>query len=546
MSLLRVLVRLFLPALLVAPMLVNAQEPVAGSARVRVVALMEDAASPIGVMLGGKSIGSEVPFATATASASVLAGAHSLDLVQSGDGGENILSQDVEVQNDRDYTVIAFGAVGSQQLPPGVMFASRPSNQMPPSGGSLVRIYHAAPRVSTVDIRLRDGDGAKTVESGFAYKSYTEYFPVAGGPFMLDFLEPYGHVYSRLRGVMPVGRIVSLVIGGSGDEVYMLDESDTLAQSPLPKLEIARRGIIRFVDVSPDAGPLDMFLDSATSAPASYHDATTWTDDYFSGPLSVVVAPSGAGVSNGLVGEEIEVGEDRLSSVVAVGNKSDGTLGLVLLDVGKEDDPPTPGPGQVAFRWMNAVPGSRSLTCRGYDIVELAFGEISKITLVPSHFSSAAVHFSDDSTAGSAFDGISLPEKSLVTAIVSQPYPGQSTMHIDLLIDTQEEEQTPMASLGYILSVPADPSVLPHISLQPNPATTQSHVSCTLARPDRVTISVQDMLGRRVAMIEPGLLEEGEHTLPLSVGTFAPGLYEVTVVGSDGRSVGRGALTVVR
>lgn len=517
-----------------------------GSGRIRVVAAMENVPS-IDLLLGSKTVESGMPFASASASRSVAAGSTLFELAETGAlPGNAFFSQAIDIQKDRAYTYVVVGAIGSQELPLSILATSRPVDQTPPPGSALVRIYHGAPRVSDVTLRLRDATGTKTIRSGLAYKSYTNYFPVGTGPFTLDFVDPYGHVYSRLKGEIPEGKTVSFVIGGSGDEVYVLDESDTSRQEPLPKLTLVGRGLVRFVNASPDAGRLEMFLDSIDSAPAEFHDATTWTDDYFAGPLSIAVAESGVGISNAFTGEDLEIKEDRLSNIVALGNKEDGTLGMVVLEMG--DDVPTPGPGQVAFRWLNAIPGSEVLTCH-YGINQeehLSFKEVSSFRTQSRSLYGVSVSFENDTTSGSSFFETDLPDGAFVTAIVTQPYPGSSAMSVDLLIETKEEQQSPMLRLDHLLSVPSDPSVLPNVLLHPNPAATQSVLSYSLSRPDRVTISVQDMLGRRVATLEPGLLESGEHTMSLPVESLLPGLYGVSVIGSDGRSVGRGTLTVVK
>ena len=84
----------------------------------------------------------------------------------------------------------------------------------------------------------------------------------------------------------------------------------------------------------------------------------------------------------------------------------------------------------------------------------------------------------------------------------------------------------------------------PTVGNYPNPLAERTTIRFTLPRASRVTLSVYDVLGRRVARLASGLLPAGEHERVWEPGAAAAGMY-FHVLEADGRmAVGR--MTVVR
>lgn len=78
----------------------------------------------------------------------------------------------------------------------------------------------------------------------------------------------------------------------------------------------------------------------------------------------------------------------------------------------------------------------------------------------------------------------------------------------------------------------------------PNPATGHAVVSYAIGAPERVTISLHNMVGERVMSFEEGMKESGDHTLPIDLSAIPAGLYTCTI--SAGRFHATEKLTVVR
>jgi hypothetical protein len=96
------------------------------------------------------------------------------------------------------------------------------------------------------------------------------------------------------------------------------------------------------------------------------------------------------------------------------------------------------------------------------------------------------------------------------------------------------------AGWGYVATASAMPAlaaadVAPMaLSVYPNPLVDDATVRFTLERPQRVTLDVFDLLGRRVRGHDLGRLAAGEHETALSLRGLPPGLYIVRLTGDAG------------
>lgn len=82
----------------------------------------------------------------------------------------------------------------------------------------------------------------------------------------------------------------------------------------------------------------------------------------------------------------------------------------------------------------------------------------------------------------------------------------------------------------------------------PNPSRGRTTFAYDLPRESRVSLTVYDVLGRRVASVVDGEQEAGRHTLDWSASGLASGLYlwRIAVEDASGRRVEQRKLTLVR
>ncbi len=76
-------------------------------------------------------------------------------------------------------------------------------------------------------------------------------------------------------------------------------------------------------------------------------------------------------------------------------------------------------------------------------------------------------------------------------------------------------------------------------SVFPNPFNPVTQVNIALPQADRITVEVLDILGRRVALLQDGLVQAGTHSLTFNGAALASGTYFVRVAGRQGQDVSK-------
>jgi hypothetical protein len=91
---------------------------------------------------------------------------------------------------------------------------------------------------------------------------------------------------------------------------------------------------------------------------------------------------------------------------------------------------------------------------------------------------------------------------------------------------------------------PSAPTVFALAAPSPNPTAGAAVVSFDVPTASSVSVSVYDLLGRRVAVLAEGVMPAGHHTSRLEAGRIAPGVYVVRMTAADGG--GAGTFSAVR
>ena len=71
-------------------------------------------------------------------------------------------------------------------------------------------------------------------------------------------------------------------------------------------------------------------------------------------------------------------------------------------------------------------------------------------------------------------------------------------------------------------------TILAELAAYPNPSTTRATVALAVSDASDASVMVYDALGRRVAVLHEGALDEGDHAFELDASRLAPGVYVVT------------------
>jgi hypothetical protein len=239
---------------------VNTDSVDKGKARVRLIHASPDAGKVDVSVTGGDKLFGGVSFKDATDYKDVDAGTYSLD-VKNGDGRVLLTAQNIHFADGQVFDVVLLGQIADKTLAllPLATIVSVPCAQVLGLNGSAddscVRVVHAAPGTSQVDLYLNDSPLAK----GVAFGKATEFIAVpksdqhklqvvaAGGtPGNSDLLDDNLTFDSR--------KAYEVVITGNPDDLQAKNSEIDL--SPLP----AGQARIRVIHASPDTGSVDVVV----------------------------------------------------------------------------------------------------------------------------------------------------------------------------------------------------------------------------------------------------------------------------------------------
>jgi hypothetical protein len=157
-------------------------------ARVRVVHASPDAPN-VDVLVDGRSVLTNVPYATASDYLTVSAGARQIEARATGTS-QDAINAKLTLAGKQDYTVLAEDFLAD--ITASVL---TDHNSAPDSGKVKVRVVHASPSAGPVDVYVvAPGTGIGTASptiSNLAFKSATDYLSVPAGSYEV-FVTPTG------------------------------------------------------------------------------------------------------------------------------------------------------------------------------------------------------------------------------------------------------------------------------------------------------------------------------------------------------------------
>lgn len=148
-----------------------------GKARVRVVHASPDAPA-VDVWVDDNVAFSNAPFKGITAYASLDPETYAVKVVPAGETEPAVISADLALAADTDYTVVALGTLAD--IEPLVLVDN---NSMPAAGKAHVRFVHASPDAPAVDVAVT---GGPVLFANVAFKGVGDYLPVDAGTYDLE------------------------------------------------------------------------------------------------------------------------------------------------------------------------------------------------------------------------------------------------------------------------------------------------------------------------------------------------------------------------
>lgn len=348
-----------------SPQVASAQD----DARVQIVHLAPFAAgegSSVTVSVGGEIL-TDFLYGDSTAYLSLSPGSYLIEITPTG-SMDPALSVTLELEAGVDYTAVAVGDIENQPLE---LLALVDDNTAPADGSFKLRLGHLAPFAADLDDTLADvrrQDGTAVLE-GVTFGDVANYLELPAGIYDLKITTPGGE--TTLIDPAPVsfnsGDIISAFAAGEAENqplgVYALpagmegfflpleeEDSEFFLYLPLVfKDAYISETLLRVVHASPDAPPVDVWLDGSIAITSLAFGESTDFINLTPGTYNVQVVPSGA-TSPVVIEDDLTLERGTATTVAAVELLAD-IEPLVIVD-----ELSLPAEGQAHVRFVHTSP----------------------------------------------------------------------------------------------------------------------------------------------------------------------------------------------
>jgi len=353
----------------------NPMTPDNGMASVRVIHTSYDAPA-VDVRVDGAVAISDLGYGEPSGYADVTAGTRSVTVTPNGATSPIVISADLTLDKDVDYTVYAVNNLDN--IEPIVTV----DNRTPVSGKAKVRFVHASPDAPAVDIRLNTGDGP-VVFGNEAFKDYTDYAEVDPGSYTFVVTPAGGTAEVVVFDPISVsaGAVYTVVAHGTLDNTDMYPFAvrvfvDNNAGDAFVDMSAAVAAV-NVVHASPDAPGVDLLVDNlkVNGAALTFPNAT----DYLAigaGDRNVKVNVGGTATT--VIDANLNLAANAAYTVFAIDSVS-SIEPLVLAD-----NLATPAAGKAHVRFVHLSPNAPAvdITTTGGAVVfgNKAFREYTDFT----------------------------------------------------------------------------------------------------------------------------------------------------------------------
>jgi len=505
----------------------------------------------IDIYFNGTVAADSLSFLDASVLVGIDSGRYSVGVTPAGQPlGNAVLSTTLDLNADTAYTFVAVGSLAGAKL--NALTLRRRLDATATDSTILLRVLHAGYGAGDLDVVVSDSRGGQTPITGMSFETSTDYMSIPAGDLTVKVSKIGGGTTQIIStGTLLPGTIATLVMTRGGSlRTHILLDNDTVAQQPMREFAGVTRGRLRLVHTSPDGPAVDAYLynDTTLTTGIAFRDASP-APLVYPEHLSIRIAPAGMGIGAAVIDSSLEIRGDTLTTVFAVGTVADLTLGAVVLETIRAD---TPAPGTSHVRLLQACPDCGPLDIGitpgsgpTQGINAIVFRQSTEYLQIPPGPINVKI-YADGGTDPILDVSGTLPSDEVVTAIVTGTVAGGS-LGVNLLVDSQDGEQRPMILLTRsTTSVWTDPTSPNALSVVPNPAPLSTTISYMLPRTTSIRIEVFDLLGRVVAVAEPGPQHEGPHGVVISTAGIPSGRYVVALHAADGTPIGHAPLTIAR
>lgn len=518
---------------LVSPRTVSAED----TARVRVFNASPDAPN-IDVTANGMPVVANLAYKAASEYKTLPATTYNIQIQAAGSAMTStaLLNQSVPLIAGVDYTLVALGRAGSLKL-----FVLEDRYGGAPSEGNFkARFVNAALDTPNVDVYVRETKVNAFTSVGFY--NYAGYIQSPAGSYTLE-VRPSGVITPLL--VVPnhadkAGTVVtSFLVGINGgtkglEYVTILDATPgaaplpgttptmtppaTTTATPTSTSTITPAGtLLRFVNASPDAPNVDVYLDGKRSASNIGFTAYSAYMPVAPGTYNLDIRAAGSPMTGTtLLSTSIVVVTNTMYTATALDLTA--TMRLLLT----EDRPGADRAGQAQVRLINAAVNSPKLDLVALDtnttlFSNLGFNNFSDYTYTTAGTPDLALR-PNRITNTTLFAGkLTLNDSGRYTLMAVGNYTGTNTVKGIILQDQVNATPSPPPSQPTVTPAPAPPIATP----TPATPSAQAHIAFLQASPDSAAMDIY--------LSDNLLVDELKYKQVTSYRTVNPGTYRVGV-----------------
>ncbi|MBD3225049.1 MAG: DUF4397 domain-containing protein [Caldithrix sp.] len=321
-------------------------------AQVRVIHTSYDAPA-VDVAANGQTAIQDLAYGISSGYAGLNAGSTNLQVTPAGANSPVVIDADVVLEQDKDYTVIAAGALSG--IEPVVVEDSREAV----GDKAKIRFAHMSPDAPAVDIKLDSGQGT-TVFGDVAFKEVANYIEVDGGSYV--FAVTPANSSDEVIVFDPItvenGKVYTVTAKGTlnGNDQYPFIARvfvDNGAGDVFVDLTAFGNANAMVVHASPDAPAVDLRVDDMVAGSGLEFPNNTSYLPVTGGTRNIKV--NAAGTSTTVIEADIDFMKDMYYSIFAVDSVS--KIEPLLI----EDDLTPPAAGNAHARFIHLSPNAQAV-----------------------------------------------------------------------------------------------------------------------------------------------------------------------------------------
>jgi hypothetical protein len=323
--------------------------PATGTSNIRVIHTSYDAPN-VDVKVNSAVAISDLAYGKSSGYATLDARSTNITVTPAGADAPVVIDADVVLEENKEYTAIAAGALAS--ITPVVVEDDRSSV----SDMAKIRFAHMSPDAPAVDIKLNDGNGA-VVFSNTAFKDVADYITVDGSTYTFAVTGTGSTAEVVVFDPITVtnGTVYTVVAHGTLDDMdnypfgvrVFVDNGSGDAYVDLTTFGSADAMVVH---ASPDAPGVDLLVDDTMAGTNLEFPNNTGYLAVTAGTRNIKVNVTGT--STTVIEADLDFSKDMNYSIFAV--DSVATLGALVL----EDDLTVPTSGSAHVRFIHLSPNA--------------------------------------------------------------------------------------------------------------------------------------------------------------------------------------------